>query len=197
MLVLNVAITEYNVIFNGCGAKTSCFSSFPAPCLSLNERADVLEDILASSTRWYEIGLRLKFSVDKLDGITSQFSDPRHCLREMLKEWLKGAARSRPTWGGLVEALRSQTVGEPELADQLEAKHCQSERMSKGSCILKGPYVVSYSLIIHSSLTQSGERSGYMATYLCYSYACRLLVCMPDYDIISIKLGRSSSGQSA
>ena len=103
--------------------------------MSLDDLADVLEEILASSTKWYEIGLRLKFSVDKLDGITSQFSDPRHCLRELLKEWLKGAARSRPTWGALVEALRSQTVGEPELADQLEAKHCQSERNSQGRCL--------------------------------------------------------------
>jgi len=125
----NVAITEYNVIFNGCGAETSCFSYFPAPCLSLNDLADVLEEILASSTRWYEIGLWLKFSVDKLDGITSQFSDPRHCLRELLKVWLKGAAGSRPTWGALVEALRSQTVGEPTLADQLAAKHCQGKRL--------------------------------------------------------------------
>ena len=108
---------------------------FSAPSLSLNELADVLEEILASSTKWYEIGLRLKFSVEKLDGITSQFSDPRHCLREMLKEWLKGAARSRPTWGALVEALRSQTVGEPKLADQLEAKHCQSERKFHGKCL--------------------------------------------------------------
>jgi len=103
--------------------------------LSLDDLGDVLEEILTSSTKWYEIGLGLKIPVDKLDGIRSQFRDCKGCLCEMLKEWLKGAARSRPTWGALVEALRSQMVGEPELADQLEAKYCQSEGKSQGRCL--------------------------------------------------------------
>ena len=103
--------------------------------LSLDDLGDVLEETLTSSTKWYEIGLRLKVPVDKLDSIRSQFSDSKGFLCEMLKEWLKGAARSRPTWRALVEALRSQTVGEPKLADQLEAKHCQSERKSQGRCL--------------------------------------------------------------
>ena len=110
----------------------------------------MLEEILASSTRWYEIGLRLKFSVDKLDVITSQFSDPRHCLRELLKEWLKGAAATRPTWGALVEALRSQTVGEPELADQLAAKYCQSR------CLQLYAYIIA---LYPVPLTHTGESS--------------------------------------
>ena len=114
---------------NPCG-----FKCFPAPSLGLDDLADVLEEVLGSSTKWYEIGLRLKLSIEKLDGITSQFSDPRRCLCEMLKEWLKGVGGSRPTWGALVEALRSQTVEEPKLADQLEAKHCQPERKSQGKC---------------------------------------------------------------
>jgi len=92
---------------------------------------DVLEEIITSSTRWYEIGLQLKVPIDNLDGIRIQFSDPKSSLCEMLKSWLKGVARSRPTWGALVEALRSQTVGNAMLADQLEAKYCQSERKSQ------------------------------------------------------------------
>jgi len=108
---------------------------FPAPSLSLDDLGDVLEETLATSAKWYKIGIRLKVPVEKLDGIRSQFSDPGDQLCEMLKEWLKGAAGSRPTWGALVEALRSQTVGEPKLAGQLEAKHCQSERKSQGRCL--------------------------------------------------------------
>ena len=126
------------------------FWYFPAPSLSHNELADVLEEILASSTKWYEIGLQLKFSVDKLDGITSQFIVPRHCLREMLKVWLKGAAGSKPTWGTLVEALRSQTVGEPELADQLAAKYCQSR------CLQLYAYIIA---LYPVPLTHTGESS--------------------------------------
>ena len=100
-----------------------------------DDLGEVLEEILASTTKWYKIGLRLKVTVDKLDGIRSQFSDPGDHLCEMLKEWLKGAAGSRPTWAALVEALRSQMVGEPKLADQLEAKHCQPERKSQGNLL--------------------------------------------------------------
>ena len=103
---------------------------FPAPSLSLDDLSDVLEETLASSAKWYKIGIRLKVPVDKLDDIRSQFSEPGDQLCEMLKEWLKGAVGSRPTWGALVEALRSQTVREPKLADQLEVKHCQSESKS-------------------------------------------------------------------
>ena len=97
------------------------------PGLCIDDLGDVLEETLCSSTKWYNIGLRLKVSVAKLDSIGSQLSDPGECLREVLKEWLKGSAGTKPAWRVLVEALKSQTVGEPQLADQLDAKHCQSQ----------------------------------------------------------------------
>ena len=103
-----------------------------SPGLCVDDLGDVLEETLCSSTKWYNIGLRLKVSVAKLDGIESQFSDQGKCMREVLKGWLKGTAGAKPTWMTLVEALRSQTVREPQLADQLEMKHCQSERKSQG-----------------------------------------------------------------
>ena len=112
---------------------------FPAPSLSLDDLGDVLEETLASSGKWYKIGIRLKVPIDKLDGIRSQFSDPGDQLCELLKEWLKGAARPRPTWRVMVEALRSQTVGEPKLADQLNAKYCQSEKKTQSKC---RPYTI-------------------------------------------------------
>ena len=103
-----------------------------SPGLGVDDLGDVLEETLSSSTKWYNIGLRLKVSVAKLDGIENQFNDQEKCLREALKEWLKGAAGTEPSWRFLVEALRSQTVRETQLADQLEAKHCHSKRESQG-----------------------------------------------------------------
>ena len=100
--------------------------------LGLGNLRDLLEETLSSSTKWYKIGLRLDVPVDKLDGIRSHFSDQQECLCEILKEWLKGAAGTNPSWRILVEALRSQTVGETRLADKLEAMHCQSEKKSQG-----------------------------------------------------------------
>lgn len=79
------------------------------------------------SAKWEKLGIRLKVPTDKLDAIKYQSGDSEDHLIEVLKLWLKGAAKSRRTWGVLVEALRSQTVGESKLADELEAKHCQSQ----------------------------------------------------------------------
>ena len=100
--------------------------------MGIGNLRDLLEETLSSSTKWYKIGLRLDVPVDKLDNIRKEFSDQEDCLCEVLKDWLKGAAGTKPAWGVLVEALRSQTVGETWLADQLEAKHCQPERKSQG-----------------------------------------------------------------
>ena len=110
--------------------------------MGVDDLGDVLEETLATSSKWYNIGLRLKVSVAKLDGIESQFSDQGKCLREVLKEWLKGAAGTEPSWAVLVEALKSQTVRETQLADQLEAKHCHSERSSQGKWLYVCPTIV-------------------------------------------------------
>ena len=103
-----------------------------SPGLGVDNLGDVLEETLSSSTKWYKIGLQLKVPVAKLDSIRKEFSDQEDCLCEMLKDWLKGAAGTEPSWAVLVETLRSQTVRETQLADQLEAKHCHSERSSQG-----------------------------------------------------------------
>ena len=100
--------------------------------MGVDDLGDVLEETLGSSTKWYRIGLRLKVPVAKLDGIRKEFNDQQECLCEMLKEWLKSTAGTKPSWEVLVEALRSQTVGETQLADQLETNHCQSGRSSQG-----------------------------------------------------------------
>ena len=68
--------------------------------------------------KWYELGLKLSLSEDRLDTISSQNStDSGDCLRAMLKYWM----RNRPhtaTIEVLLEALSSDSVGESELAEK-------------------------------------------------------------------------------
>ena len=45
-------------------------------------------------------------------------------MREMLARWFKTAIDPRPTWEAVVAALRSPSVDEQHLADQLESKYC-------------------------------------------------------------------------
>ena len=71
-------------------------------------------------------GMVLVFSLDLyqnvLEGIKDQCSTSTESLREMLRHWLK-LVSPMPTWVALIEALRSKTVNEPKVADQLEEKH--------------------------------------------------------------------------
>jgi len=67
--------------------------------------------------------------VSSLKTIESMYSDSKDCLREVITEWLK-AARPKPTWRSLVDALRRPVVNEANLAAELEAKYC--------SCITEG-----------------------------------------------------------
>ena len=128
--------------------------------LGVDDLGDVLEETLSSGTKWYKIGLQLKVPVAKLDGIRKEFSDQEDCLCEMLKEWLKGAAGTEPSWRVLVETLRSQTVRETQLADQMEAKHCQSERSSQGKCVVCMPNhcIVTFNCRLQLSLSLHSYR---------------------------------------
>ena len=89
----------------------------------MDDLGTVLQETYEARNKWYDIGLGLKVSVATLDGIKSQSDDPKDCLRETLKPWLKGTD-PKPTWRALVEALKSCIVEEHQLAKRLEAKYC-------------------------------------------------------------------------
>ena len=52
------------------------------------------------------------------------YSDPSDLMREMLKHWLQTTVNPRPTWMAIVTALRSRSVDEQSVAEQLESKYC-------------------------------------------------------------------------
>ena len=74
--------------------------------------------------KWYNIGLQLNVPVGTLESIKIQTGDVVDHLRDVLREWLK--QESKPTWKGLVNSLRSLSVGEPQLASWVEAKYCST-----------------------------------------------------------------------
>ena len=58
--------------------------------------------------------LELGVSYDTIDSIEiARKGNPDHCYRDGLKEWLIGGER---TWGDLVEAMSSPTVGHSDIA---------------------------------------------------------------------------------
>ena len=76
-------------------------------------------------TKWYTLGVLLKVSTRTLDRIVISFSDPKRQLREMVMSWL--TTNDNPSWKTVTDAVRS--MGESQLAKQLEAKYCLVEDM--------------------------------------------------------------------
>ena len=103
--------------------------------LSLEDLGDVQEELYVARTKWYKVGLRLKVPVDTLDCIKKESNDAGDQLCEAIKNWLKRVG-VKPTWRALVDALRSQSVGESQLADHLEAKYCSTTMASQGMLML-------------------------------------------------------------
>ena len=89
------------------------------------------QELTAVKQKWYEIGVDLQLE-DQVDDIRRQYSDPAVCLRETLRTELQHVTPT--TWRNIVDALRSPGVTESQLADQLEAKYCPSELITKYYC---------------------------------------------------------------
>ena len=92
----------------------------------MSDLSCVREELLDVSSKWFDIGLKLKLSVGVLERVRDQYADSSTALREMLLHWLK-KVDPPPTWEGLACALESRTVGEPRLAEQLRTKYSRTE----------------------------------------------------------------------
>ena len=89
----------------------------------IDDLVNVLEELLDVSHKWYNIGLKLKVSLGKLDNIEYKELDSHTSMRKMLACWLK-QIDPLPTWEALADALESRMIGEPKLAQDLRSKYC-------------------------------------------------------------------------
>ena len=86
--------------------------------LEAEDLGTVHEELYDARSKWYDLGMKLGVKVAVLDRIRQQFSNPSDCLRGVLRHWLQSSPC--PTWEEVCAALRSCTVGEHALAQQLE-----------------------------------------------------------------------------
>ena len=89
--------------------------------LSIDDLGEVFEGLHGTRKKWYDIGLKLGVPVVELDRIHCEHADSHSSLRETLKTWLKTA--NKPTWQSIVGTLKSVIVGEPKLAQDIEARY--------------------------------------------------------------------------
>ena len=83
---------------------------------------DVLEELLPAQNKSYELGLKFKLQQYEVESIHSMYSNPRTRLLHILIEFTNQTER-RPTYGVIIEALRSPAVNLPALASKVEAAH--------------------------------------------------------------------------
>ena len=102
--------------------------------------------------QWRNILMELQVSSDDIEDIEQKYSgNPTLCYWEGLKEWLKGGVRS---WGDLVKALSSPTVGGNDIAKEIERDYIQfadSSGVTSEKLISKSHSQVSGSLLYISS----------------------------------------------
>ena len=84
----------------------------------------LVRELNAAQQKWEEIGRELGMKPDTLSEIRTNYSDSGDCLRAMFHEWPE---RYCIAWKQIIAVLRSSSVGEFHLADQLEAKCYPSE----------------------------------------------------------------------
>ena len=94
----------------------------PGSTLSLDDLAKIIEDVHDAVDKWHNIGIQLGLHESDLKSIESNYPRQNDRLREMICKWLQNKAA---TWEKMVTALKSRTVGEAYLAEQLEAKYCK------------------------------------------------------------------------
>ena len=104
----------------------------------LSELVRLLHNARAS---WKSIATQLGLSQGDVDAIANEFNDPKDCLRESLKLWLRGVD-PKPTREQLARALQSPPVGREDIAQQVVpglSKLPKSPRMlPKNSKVLLG-----------------------------------------------------------
>jgi len=88
----------------------------------MDDLAAVQRKLYDVNTKWYNLGLELGLRPPTLDSIDAKYnSDPSQCFRQVLKEWLNGVSPP-PTWRAMVNALKSPTVAQYKLAEQIHTE---------------------------------------------------------------------------
>ena len=103
--------------------------------LTSDDLFDILSELHPIRSKWYNFGLGLRLKSHDLDANPGK--DASECLREVLKLCLV-QINPRPSWEGIVKALRSEAVNEKPLAEKLEQTYCPRSRARASSTSVQG-----------------------------------------------------------
>ena len=75
--------------------------------------------------KWYKIGVQLEVPIPNLNNIGRNSMDP---LFDILDYWMRN--NPSPSWRHLVDAMKAPSVGENQLAGEIEKKYCRPVEQS-------------------------------------------------------------------
>ena len=81
-------------------------------------------ELSAVQTKWYEIGVQLGITTDKLDTFQEDRNTTTRCFLATLKYWVDGNTDVPVSWESIIKVLNGPFVNEPALANYLQRKYC-------------------------------------------------------------------------
>ena len=78
--------------------------------------------------KWYNIGVQLEVPTFQLRNIESKLNDSMDQLRDMLDFWMSNNPST--SWRCLVDAMEAPSVGEKQLAKEIERMYCSQDGLS-------------------------------------------------------------------
>ena len=129
---------------------------------------DLVEELFDVWSKWYRFGLQLDIPSSILADIDKSCrGDSFVAFNRVMQEWLN--QQKEPSWAAIVVALRSRTVGEPRLADNLQDRHATG-----ANAVVPRHHDRQLMLMPAASKRLAIEIS---ATYLAYYISHRFLAC--------------------
>lgn len=97
---------------------------------------NLVNELIPVQDKSYAIGLQFGIESHRLKAIEQESSGLK-LFSEVIERWLRGNTEVPVSWESVVKALKSPSVGEKGLADQLHKKYCQPDDAS-GQLVPRG-----------------------------------------------------------
>ena len=130
------------------------FNTGQTPSITIADLKVVYKATSEAHEHWQNMLLELEVSSDVVENtVTHKYRyNTAICYREGLRKWLEGGERS---WGDLVEALSSPTVGRSDIAKEIERDYI----LSAGSGQVTSKKQMSKLNVLHMPRLQVSSRS--------------------------------------
>ena len=98
----------------------------PGSKLTITDLPTVLNEVIDITEKWQDIGIQLRLKDKCLVDIQGRDSDSRSKFRDMMRLWLTS---DKACWDDLIGALRTKSVNEHQLSDQLKSQYCRKREL--------------------------------------------------------------------